>query len=221
MARRLAQVARLGRLAWWTLSLPSLLSLGRLGREVAYISDLVEAVATCPLLCRFLDAGMTNPSTRSCGRRPKSAKARNRGTYAGAVPPDVDHDNGTEARESPPLAGFSGGPVAGATNAGMAGGAGGIEPPSGGINSAVHPNSLREPDLDQRPQGDEPDDRRTCKSKFRQAVSKQKSNHLARNRLAFLSKPSIAVRTGSHLKRAFGPSPAGSFTWVGLRWCGE
>ena len=26
---------------------------------------------------------MTNPSTRSCGRRPKSAKARNRGTYAG------------------------------------------------------------------------------------------------------------------------------------------
>jgi hypothetical protein len=40
MARRLAQVARLGRLAWWTLSLPSLLSLGRLGREVAYISNL-------------------------------------------------------------------------------------------------------------------------------------------------------------------------------------
>ncbi len=37
---RLAQVAPLGRLAWWTLSLPSLLSLGRLGREVANISDL-------------------------------------------------------------------------------------------------------------------------------------------------------------------------------------
>jgi hypothetical protein len=37
---RLAQVAPLGRLAWWTLSLPSLLSLGRLGREVAYILDL-------------------------------------------------------------------------------------------------------------------------------------------------------------------------------------
>ena len=35
LARRLAQVARLGRLAWWTLSLPSILSLGRLGREVA------------------------------------------------------------------------------------------------------------------------------------------------------------------------------------------
>src|SRR5712691_2986578 len=33
-------MARLGRLAWWTLSLPSLLWLGRLGREVAYISDL-------------------------------------------------------------------------------------------------------------------------------------------------------------------------------------
>jgi hypothetical protein len=87
--------------------------------------------------------------------------------------------------------------------------------------SAVHPNWLREPDLDQRPQGHEPDDRRNCKSQFHQAVSKQKSNHLARNRLAFLSKPSIAVRTGSRLKRAFGPSPAGSFTWVGLRWCGE
>src|SRR5713101_1046902 len=39
-----------------------------------------------PLMCRFLDAGMTNPSTRCGGRRPKSAKARNRGTYAGAEP---------------------------------------------------------------------------------------------------------------------------------------
>src|SRR5208283_3185136 len=34
----------------------------------------------CPLfLCRFLDAGMTTPSTRCGGRRPKSAKARSRG----------------------------------------------------------------------------------------------------------------------------------------------
>jgi hypothetical protein len=33
------------------------------------------------LLCRFLDAGMTTLSTRSCGRRPKSAKARNRGKW--------------------------------------------------------------------------------------------------------------------------------------------
>ena len=38
------------RLAWWTLSLPSLLSLGRLGREVALHFGPVEAVATCPLL---------------------------------------------------------------------------------------------------------------------------------------------------------------------------
>ena len=32
-----------------------------------------------PLLCRFSDACMTAPSTRADGRRPKSAKARNRG----------------------------------------------------------------------------------------------------------------------------------------------
>jgi hypothetical protein len=32
-----------------------------------------------PLMCRFSDAGMTKLSTRSDGRRPKSAKARNRG----------------------------------------------------------------------------------------------------------------------------------------------
>src|SRR5882757_8844017 len=38
------------------------------------------------LLCRFLDAGMTRLYTRSCGRRPKSAKARNRGRCAKAVP---------------------------------------------------------------------------------------------------------------------------------------
>jgi hypothetical protein len=34
-------------------------------------------------LCRFLNAGMTNPSTRCGVRRPKSAKARNRGRCAG------------------------------------------------------------------------------------------------------------------------------------------
>jgi hypothetical protein len=33
------------------------------------------------LLCRFSDAGMTRLSTRCGGRRPKSAKARNRGTW--------------------------------------------------------------------------------------------------------------------------------------------
>ena len=32
-----------------------------------------------PIVCRFSDAGMTDLSTRSGGRRPKSAKARNRG----------------------------------------------------------------------------------------------------------------------------------------------
>jgi hypothetical protein len=32
---------------------------------------------------RFLDTGMTNPSTGCGGRRPKSAKARNRGRCAG------------------------------------------------------------------------------------------------------------------------------------------
>jgi hypothetical protein len=34
-----------------------------------------------PQVCRFLDAGMTNPSTRCGGRRPKSAKARSRGKF--------------------------------------------------------------------------------------------------------------------------------------------
>jgi hypothetical protein len=38
------------------------------------------------LLCRFLDAGMPALSARCCSRRSKSAKARNRGTYAGAAP---------------------------------------------------------------------------------------------------------------------------------------
>ena len=39
-----------------------------------------------PRLCRFSDAGMAGLSTRSSGRRPKSAKARNRGLWAAAVP---------------------------------------------------------------------------------------------------------------------------------------
>ena len=43
MARRLGQVARLGPLAWWTLSLLSLLWLGRLGREVAFLASLRHA----------------------------------------------------------------------------------------------------------------------------------------------------------------------------------
>jgi hypothetical protein len=40
-----------------------------------------ESLAEGPLLCRFLDAGMTNPSTPYGGRRPKSAKARSRGKF--------------------------------------------------------------------------------------------------------------------------------------------
>src|SRR6476620_6746120 len=35
-----------------------------------------------PLLCRFSDAGNDDLATRSGSRRPKSAKARNRGRYA-------------------------------------------------------------------------------------------------------------------------------------------
>jgi hypothetical protein len=34
-----------------------------------------------PDVCRFSDAGMTMLSTRCGGRRPKSAKARNRGKW--------------------------------------------------------------------------------------------------------------------------------------------
>jgi hypothetical protein len=34
-----------------------------------------------PQLCRFSDAGSDDPSTRSGGRRLKSAKARNRGKW--------------------------------------------------------------------------------------------------------------------------------------------
>src|SRR5215471_21634062 len=38
------------------------------------------------LLCRFSDAGNDDLTTRSGGRRPKSAKARNRGRWAAAGP---------------------------------------------------------------------------------------------------------------------------------------
>ena len=40
-----------------------------------------RVAARCLLLFWFLDAGMTNPSTRCGGRRPKSAKARSRGKW--------------------------------------------------------------------------------------------------------------------------------------------
>jgi hypothetical protein len=42
--------------------------------------------ARCRLLCRFLDAGTTTPSTCCGGRRPKSAKARSRGKLEAVVP---------------------------------------------------------------------------------------------------------------------------------------
>src|SRR5713101_7825700 len=48
--------------------------------------EVIERRWPLPVLCRFLDAGMPTLSTRSCSRRPKSAKARNRVTYAGAEP---------------------------------------------------------------------------------------------------------------------------------------
>jgi hypothetical protein len=40
-----------------------------------------EWIALFPLLCRFSDAGMTRLSTHCGDRRPKSAKARNRGKW--------------------------------------------------------------------------------------------------------------------------------------------
>jgi hypothetical protein len=45
----------------------------------------VSCACMYPFVCRVLDAGMPTLSARSCSRRPKSAKARNRGTYAGAL----------------------------------------------------------------------------------------------------------------------------------------
>jgi aerobic-type carbon monoxide dehydrogenase small subunit (CoxS/CutS family) len=42
-----------------------------------------------PLLCRFSDAGDDDLATRSGSRRPKSAKARNRGRYARSAVPQA------------------------------------------------------------------------------------------------------------------------------------
>ena len=39
-----------------------------------------------PFVCRFSDAGNDDLTTRSGGRRPKSAKARNRGMGTAVVP---------------------------------------------------------------------------------------------------------------------------------------
>src|SRR6266704_6367352 len=43
---------------------------------------IVAAFAVCPLMCRFLDAGNERRSARATDRRPKSAKARSRGSWA-------------------------------------------------------------------------------------------------------------------------------------------
>ena len=43
--------------------------------------SFVHVIRGCPPLCRFSDAGMTRLSTHCGDRRPKSAKARNRGKW--------------------------------------------------------------------------------------------------------------------------------------------
>jgi hypothetical protein len=45
------------------------------------LGKLIRASGPCLLMCRFSDAGMTKLSRRTDGRRPKSAKARNRGRW--------------------------------------------------------------------------------------------------------------------------------------------
>src|SRR6266550_615690 len=61
------------------------------------------------LLFWFLDAGMTNPSTRCVGRRPKSAKARSRGKLGTGwqrvlwrINVGADLDDGRDASTTPP-----------------------------------------------------------------------------------------------------------------------
>ena len=54
------------------------IGMGKCPQEPPFFRTSTRACAL-PLLCRFLDAGMTAPSTRCGGRRPKSAKARSRG----------------------------------------------------------------------------------------------------------------------------------------------
>jgi hypothetical protein len=44
-------------------------------------SDSPDPLLSLPMLCRFSDAGMTRLSTHRGDRRPKSAKARNRGKW--------------------------------------------------------------------------------------------------------------------------------------------
>jgi hypothetical protein len=47
-------------------------------RAIASSAKLSVRYLTLPFVCRFSDAGMTSLSTRSCGRRRKSAKAPKR-----------------------------------------------------------------------------------------------------------------------------------------------
>src|SRR5258708_23486325 len=61
------------------------------------------------LMFWFLDAGMTNPSTRCGGRRPKSAKARSRGKLGTGwqrvlwrINVGADLDDGRDASPPPP-----------------------------------------------------------------------------------------------------------------------
>jgi hypothetical protein len=62
-----------------------------------------------PKVFWFLDAGMTNPSTRCGGRRPKSAKARSRGKLGTGwqrvlwrINVGADLDDGRDASTTPP-----------------------------------------------------------------------------------------------------------------------
>ena len=49
--------------------------------EVGGRTDVEVNEAACLFMCRFSDAGMTRLSTHCGDRRPKSAKARNRGKW--------------------------------------------------------------------------------------------------------------------------------------------
>jgi hypothetical protein len=81
--------------------------------------------------------------------------------------------------------------------------------------SGVSSKPLR---LQTKPLG--PDDRQYCSEMKIPAGQQQKSNHLARNRLAFRSQPSTTARTGSRRGALLGQTPPGHFAWVELRWCG-
>src|SRR5258707_9814949 len=61
-------------------ALSTLRRLGKLLHEETEI-HVLSFSAECLQLCRFSDAGMPRPSPRSDSRRPKSAKARNRGVW--------------------------------------------------------------------------------------------------------------------------------------------